>query len=102
MQALLNEIKNLNILMLPYLKQDTYDELTTITHRMIALFNQQATDEIHKKLLELLEFTKRESAYKSQLAEANSKLRSAECEMSIMRAELELLRNHRKITSQQP
>jgi hypothetical protein len=94
MQALLDKIKDLNCLMLPYLKPDTYQELMGITHDIIALFNEKDTyDTTNKKIQELFEKMQHNCAtYKSQLEDAQSKIRSMECDMTIMRGELEMLR----------
>jgi hypothetical protein len=93
MQALLDKIKDLNCLMLPYLKPDTYQELMGITHDIIALFNEKDTYNTQNKTIEeLIEKMQHYATYKSQLEDAQSKIRSMECDMTIVRGELEMLR----------
>ena len=100
MQALLNKIKDLNCLMLPYLKPDTYQELMGITHDIIVLFNEKDTYNTQNKTIEkLFEKMQHYATYKSQLEDAQSKIRSMECDMTIMRGELEMLRRLQKVST---
>lgn len=95
MEALLESIKQMNRLMLPYLKPDTYEEFMAITHRIIASFNERDTQYVDKKLKDMFEEMQNSALYKSQLDEATSKMRIMECEISMMRGELTLLRSLR-------
>lgn len=95
MEALLESIKQMNRLMLPYLKQDTYEEFMAITHHMIACFNERDTQHVDKKLNDMFQEMQNNALYKSQLEEAQSKMRTMECEISMMRGELALLRSLR-------
>lgn len=59
MEALLESIKQMNRLMLPYLKPDTYEEF-------------MATQHVDKKLNDMFQEMQNNALYKSQLDEAQS------------------------------
>lgn len=89
----MESIKQMNRLMLPYLKPDTYEEFMAITHAIIASFNERDTHHVvDKKLNDIFEEMRTNAVYKTQLDEAHSKMRGMESDISIMRAELALLR----------
>ena len=96
MQALLDEIMNLNRLMLPYLKQETYDEFMKITHNMISLFNEMDNHAVDKKMNTMIESLKDNAMYKSKFEEAESKIQNLDCEITLLRRELEIIRSINK------
>ena len=93
MQALLDEIMNLNRLMLPYLKQETYDEFMKITHNMISLFNEMDNHAVDKKMNTMIESLKDNAMYKSKFEETESKIQNLDCEITLLRRELEIIRS---------
>jgi hypothetical protein len=75
--------------------------MQALLDKIIALFNEKDTyATTNKKIQELFEKMQHNCAtYKSQLEDAQSKIRSMECDMTIMRGELEMLRRLQKVST---
>lgn len=93
MESLLEEIKRMNRLMLPYLKPETYEELMIITHNIIALFSKSDDKQIQSKLQNIIDSIEEQSSFKMKFFDAQSKIQTMECDMLLLRRELEIIQN---------
>jgi hypothetical protein len=95
MEQLLEEIKNLNRLMLPYLKPETYEEFMNITHKIIILVNEWDDKKIQSKFQNIYETLQDNADYKMKFNDAQSKIRDMEVDMHKLKCELEIIKQYR-------